>query len=56
VTEELDKSGAKVDSTNPMCRKKLILADVVLIRQSLCRKDFAARSINIVARFGINED
>jgi hypothetical protein len=42
VTKELDKSGAELDSTKLMCRKNLILADVVLIRQSLCRKDFAA--------------
>jgi hypothetical protein len=32
VTEEFDKLGAELDSTELMCRKKLILADVVLIR------------------------
>jgi hypothetical protein len=42
VNEEFDKSRAELDSTKLMCRKKLILAYVVLIRQSLCRKDFAA--------------
>jgi hypothetical protein len=41
VTEEFDKSGAELDSTKLMCCKKHILADVVLIRHSLCRKDFA---------------
>jgi hypothetical protein len=41
VIEEFDKSGAELDSTKLMCCKELILADVVLIRQSVCRKDFA---------------
>jgi hypothetical protein len=40
VAGEFDKSGAELDSTKLMCRKKLLLADVVLIRQSLCCKDF----------------
>jgi hypothetical protein len=41
VTGEFDKSGVELDSTKLMCCKKLILADVGLIRQSLRRKDFA---------------